>query len=46
MPREEFEAISWTRNPGWYLFRGDIERIVFDMMSCTGIGDLKTEICE
>jgi hypothetical protein len=36
IPQEEFEAIIWTRNPGWEVFRGDIEKIVFDMMSCTG----------
>jgi hypothetical protein len=36
MPREEFEAIAWTRNPGWDVFHGDIEKIVFDMMSCAG----------
>jgi hypothetical protein len=36
MPQEEFEAINWTRNPGWDVFRGDIEKIVFDMMSCAG----------
>jgi hypothetical protein len=34
MPREEFEQINWTRNPGWDLFRGDIEKIVFDMINC------------
>jgi hypothetical protein len=34
MPQVEFEAINWTRNPGWDVFRGDIEKIVFDMMSC------------
>lgn len=36
MPQEEFELINWTQNPGWDLFCGDIERIVFDMISCAG----------
>jgi hypothetical protein len=36
MPQKEFEEINWTQNPGWDLFRGDIENIVFDMMNCAG----------
>jgi hypothetical protein len=36
MPRGEFELINWTRNPGWDVFCRDIERIVFDMISCAG----------
>jgi predicted nucleotidyltransferase component of viral defense system len=36
MPQKEFEEINWTQNPGWDLFRGDIEKIVFDMINCAG----------
>jgi hypothetical protein len=36
MSQGEFEKINWTRNPGWEVFRGDIEKIVFDMMNCGG----------
>jgi hypothetical protein len=33
MPREEFEAVSWTQKPDWDVFCADMDRIVFDMMS-------------
>ncbi len=33
MPESEFETIAWTRKPSWQEFRGDIERIVYEMIS-------------
>ncbi|MDR1901907.1 MAG: nucleotidyl transferase AbiEii/AbiGii toxin family protein [Treponema sp.] len=33
MPKGEFDAVMWARKPEWEVFRGDIEKIVFDMMS-------------
>ena len=33
MPQSEFETIAWVKKPEWDEFRGDIEKIVFDMMS-------------
>jgi hypothetical protein len=32
MPREEFEAVSWTQKPDWEVFCADMDRIVFDMI--------------
>jgi hypothetical protein len=34
IPRQEFEDLNWTQKPDWDIFRGDIDKIVFDMMSC------------
>ena len=34
MPQSEFETIAWTKKPSWEEFHADIERIVFEMMSC------------
>jgi predicted nucleotidyltransferase component of viral defense system len=34
MPQSEFETIAWVKRPEWAEFRGDIERIVFDMVNC------------
>jgi len=33
IPQSEFEAIAWTKNPGWQEFRSDIDRIAFEMIS-------------
>ena len=33
MPKSEFETIAWVKKPEWDVFCGDIEKIVFDMMS-------------
>jgi hypothetical protein len=33
MPQSEFETVTWTKKPSWEEFRGDIERIVFEMIS-------------
>jgi predicted nucleotidyltransferase component of viral defense system len=33
MPQSEFETIAWTKKPDWQEFRGDIERIVHQMIS-------------
>jgi len=33
MPQSEFETITWTKKPSWQEFRGDIDRIVHDMIS-------------
>jgi hypothetical protein len=33
MPESEFETINWIEKPEWHIFRNDINRIVFDMMS-------------
>jgi hypothetical protein len=35
MPQSEFETIAWVKKPEWDEFREDINRIVFDMMSCS-----------
>jgi predicted nucleotidyltransferase component of viral defense system len=32
MPQSEFETIAWTRKPGWQEFRGDIDRIILEMI--------------
>ena len=34
MPQSEFETIAWVKTPSWEEFRADIDKIVFDMMSC------------
>jgi predicted nucleotidyltransferase component of viral defense system len=34
MPQGEFETITWVKKPEWDEFREDINRIVFDMVSC------------
>jgi predicted nucleotidyltransferase component of viral defense system len=34
MPQSEFETIAWVKKPNWDTFREDINRIVFDMISC------------
>jgi len=34
IPQSEFETIAWTKKPSWEEFRADIDKIVFDMMSC------------
>jgi hypothetical protein len=33
MPQSEFETIAWTKKPDWQEFRGDIDRIVHEMIS-------------
>jgi len=33
MPQSEFETIGWVKKPGWDEFRGDIDRIVYDMLA-------------
>jgi len=33
MPESEFETIAWTKKPTWQEFRGDIDRIVLEMIS-------------
>jgi hypothetical protein len=33
MPRSEYESIAWTKKPGWEVFRSDIERIAYEMIS-------------
>jgi hypothetical protein len=35
IPQSEFETIAWTKKTAWEEFRTDIERIVYDMMSCS-----------
>jgi hypothetical protein len=32
IPRHEFDAIQWTKNPGWQTFKADIDRIVYAMV--------------
>ena len=34
MPQSEFETISWTKKPSWEVFQADINRIVYEMISC------------
>ena len=34
MPESEFETIAWTNNPGWDVFKEDINRIAYEMISC------------
>jgi predicted nucleotidyltransferase component of viral defense system len=36
IPRHEFDTIIWKDKPDWETFRQDIEKIIFDMMSCNG----------
>ncbi|MDR0475862.1 MAG: nucleotidyl transferase AbiEii/AbiGii toxin family protein [Treponema sp.] len=33
MPRNEFETLAWTKKPDWEVFRKDLERIVYEMIS-------------
>jgi len=33
MPQSEFETIAWTKKPSWQEFRGDIDRIIHEMIS-------------
>ena len=33
MPKSEFETIAWTKKPEWEVFRSDIDRIVYEMLS-------------
>jgi len=33
MPRNEFENINWIDKPDWEIFKNDIDKIVFDMIS-------------
>ena len=33
MPQSEFETINWIKKPDWQLFKNDIDRIVYEMMS-------------
>jgi hypothetical protein len=33
IPESEFETVNWIKKPDWQVFRNDIEKIVFDMMS-------------
>ena len=33
MPQNEFETVSWIKKPDWKLFREDIDRIVYEMIS-------------
>jgi hypothetical protein len=32
LPRHEFDAIRWINDPGWEVFKADIDRIVYDMV--------------
>ena len=34
MPEKEFETIAWTKKPTWEEFQADIDKIVYNMMSC------------
>ena len=34
MPKSEFETLTWTKKPDWDVFRADIDRIVYEMISC------------
>jgi len=36
IPKSEFETIAWTKKPDWEVFQDDINRIVYDMVSCGG----------
>ena len=33
MPESEFERIAWVQNPGWDVFRRDVEEIAFDILN-------------
>ena len=33
IPQSEFETIVWTKKPDWKVFRDDIDRIVYEMLS-------------
>ena len=33
IPKSEFEKIAWTKKPDWEVFRNDIDRIVYEMIS-------------
>ena len=33
IPRHEFETIVWIKKPDWEVFRSDIDRIVYEMIS-------------
>jgi predicted nucleotidyltransferase component of viral defense system len=32
IPRHEFDTIQWVRNPGWQVFKADLDRIVYAMV--------------
>ena len=34
MPQSEFDIVTWIKKPDWEEFCSDIERIVYEMMSC------------
>ncbi|MDR3172218.1 MAG: nucleotidyl transferase AbiEii/AbiGii toxin family protein [Treponema sp.] len=34
MPKTEFDKVSWVKKITWETFRADIDKIVYDMMSC------------
>ena len=36
IPMHEYENINWTKDPGWELFKKDIDRIAFEMISVSG----------
>ena len=33
-PQSEFETVTWTKKTEWKEFRADLDRIVFEMLSC------------
>ena len=33
MPQSEFETIAWVKKPEWDVFRDDVQKVVFDMVS-------------
>ena len=33
IPKSEFETIAWTKKPEWDVFRSDIDRIIYQMIS-------------
>jgi len=35
MPQSEFESLAWVKKPEWDEFCADINRIMFDMISCS-----------
>ena len=36
IPRHEFDGIHWKTNPGWEVFKEDVDKIAFDMLSVSG----------
>ncbi|MCL2128071.1 MAG: nucleotidyl transferase AbiEii/AbiGii toxin family protein [Treponema sp.] len=38
IPQSEYEAVAWTEKPGWDVFCGDIDRIVYEMISGEAAG--------